>query len=85
MNKLYIVCVLNKITNKWDLIGGFFWEIKTAEEMLKAFFDNFKYIGGEIPTMQIFYTENIYASDALLFSVDKREKIIIEGGLFEAE
>lgn len=86
IKKLYIVMILNKSKNKWEMTTGFYYRLEDAETVVKSMFYNVAIASlEEQPTIRIFYTKDIYAKDVKLISVDDKDEIIIEGGLFENE
>lgn len=86
MKKLYVVMILNQSRKTWEMTTGFYHKLEDAETVVKSMFYNVAIASlEEQPTITIFYTTDIYAKDVKLISVDERDEIIIERGLFENE
>lgn len=86
VKKLYIVMIYNEPTKRWEMTTGFYYRVEDAEAVLKSMFYNIAIAAiANKPTLQIFYTLDIYSNKVKLISVDDKDEIIIEGGLFEHE
>ena len=86
MKKLYIVMIYNHGRKAWEMTTGFYHKLEDAEKVIKSMFYNVAIAAlEEQPTIIIFYTTDIYAENLKLTSMDDKEEIIIEGGLFENE
>lgn len=86
LKKLYIVMIFNHSRKTWEMTTGFYHKLEDAENVVKSMFYNAAIASlEEKPTITIFYTKDIYAKDVKLISVDDKDEIIIEGGLFENE
>jgi hypothetical protein len=84
VKKLYIVMVYNENNKNWEMATGFLYNIEDAEKVIKTMFTSLRVLADK-PTIQIFYTLDVYSEDLLLISFDDKEQIIIKGGLFTHE
>lgn len=86
IKRLYIVMIFNHSKKSWEMTTGFYYRLEDAEAVVKSMFYNVVIASlEEKPTITIFYTTDIYAKDVKLISIDDRDEIIIEGGLFDHE
>lgn len=84
---LYVVMTLNDSSGMWELVTGFYHKLEFAEEVATGMYlhNECAFSSDKQPIINIFYTNDIYGENVNLVSLDNKEVVHIEGGLFENE